>query len=257
MRILILAAGMGTRLRPLTDETPKALVPLNGKPLLHYQLETFAAADIADIGIVTGYRATAFQNYPLHKFNNSDYQQTNMLYSLMCARSWLDGTDDLIVSYGDICYGTEVLAAIIRSEALITISADVAWQQLWQLRMEDPLKDAESFLFDRQNLQILQLGQKMSDLKQAQAQYIGLFKLSKQVQLAIGQCYDELTEPQQKKMYMTDFLQLLIEKQFQLTAALHQNGWLEVDSVQDLETYQQLNHEQKQRLNLSWLTDKN
>ncbi|MBU1308404.1 MAG: phosphocholine cytidylyltransferase family protein [Gammaproteobacteria bacterium] len=256
MRVLILAAGMGTRLRPLTDQMPKTLVQLNGKPLLHYQLETFAASGLTDIGIVTGYRAAAFKDYPLQQFYNSDYQHTNMLYSLMRARSWLDGTDDLIVSYGDICYCTEVLSTIIRSEAPITVSADAAWQQLWQLRMEDPLNDAESFLFDRQNLQILQLGQKMTNLNQAQAQYIGLFKLSKSVQLEIVQCYDELSEQQQMKMYMTDFLQLLIEKQFQLTAALHQNGWLEVDSVQDLETYQQLNHEQQQRLNLCWLADK-
>jgi choline kinase len=247
---------MGTRLRPLTDQLPKALVPLNGKPLLQYQLDTFAGAGLTDIGIVTGYRNTAFQDYPLHQFCNNDYQQTNMLYSMMCARSWLDGTDDLIVSYGDICYCEEILSAIIRSAAPITVSADLAWQQLWQLRMEDPLKDAESFLFDPKNLQIQQLGQKMTNINQAQAQYIGLFKLSKQVQLAVCQCYDNLTEYQQKKMYMTDFLQLLIEKQFQLIAALHQNGWLEVDSVQDLETYQQLNFEQRQRLNLSWLKQK-
>lgn len=253
MRVLILAAGMGTRLRPLTDQIPKALVPLNGKPLLHYQLETFAGAGLTDIGIVTGYRNTAFQDYPLQQFYNSDFQQTNMLYSLMCARSWLDGTEDLIVSYGDICYSTDILSAIICSEAPITVAADLAWQRLWQLRMEDPLKDAESFLFDAQSYKIQQIGQKMTNINQAQAQYIGLFKLSKQVQLAISQCYDNLTEQQQKKMYMTDFLQLLIEKQFQLIAALHQNGWLEVDSVQDLERYQQLNTEQRHQLNLNWL----
>ncbi|MFZ9450262.1 MAG: NTP transferase domain-containing protein, partial [Alphaproteobacteria bacterium] len=56
MRAIILAAGRGSRMRQLTDERPKCLVPLRGRPLLEWQLEALRGAGIREIGIVTGYR---------------------------------------------------------------------------------------------------------------------------------------------------------------------------------------------------------
>src|SRR5258706_12570761 len=52
-KVLLMAAGLGTRLRPLTDEIPKCLVPIAGRPLLDYWLDLFAAAVLRDILINT------------------------------------------------------------------------------------------------------------------------------------------------------------------------------------------------------------
>ena len=51
MKAMILAAGRGTRLRPLTDHTPKPLLPVAGKPLIEYHIEALAVADIHDLVI--------------------------------------------------------------------------------------------------------------------------------------------------------------------------------------------------------------
>jgi MurNAc alpha-1-phosphate uridylyltransferase len=54
MRAIILAAGHGERMRPLTDHTPKPLLPVGGKPLLQYHLENLARISVRDVVINTG-----------------------------------------------------------------------------------------------------------------------------------------------------------------------------------------------------------
>lgn len=256
MRAIILAAGMGTRLRPYTEHCPKALVHLLDKPLLDYQLETLRASSITDIAVVTGYCAEQFLPYQLTTFNNLKYQSTNMLYSLMQADDWLNGEQDVLICYGDIIYTTEVVKQMIASEAEITISADLSWQSLWKLRMEDPLTDAESFIFNSDTLSISQLGKKMTNINQAKAQYIGLLKFSSAIQPVIRGIYDSLDTKLRETMYMTDFVQRLIDMGIEVKASLHQNGWLEVDSVQDLHNYEQMSDVIRNKLKLSQLLQK-
>ena len=57
MQMVILAGGLGTRLRPLTQALPKVLVPVDGKPFLHHQIELLKAHDIRDIVLCVGHRA--------------------------------------------------------------------------------------------------------------------------------------------------------------------------------------------------------
>ena len=61
MRIVILAAGQGKRLLPLTTEVPKALLDIGGKTLIERQIEAFAAAGIKDFTVVTGYGASRME----------------------------------------------------------------------------------------------------------------------------------------------------------------------------------------------------
>ena len=55
MRAVILAAGMGTRLRPITESKPKCLVKAAGKPILQHQIEAYLAAGVEQVLVVTGY----------------------------------------------------------------------------------------------------------------------------------------------------------------------------------------------------------
>src|SRR5436305_13696014 len=63
MRALLLAAGFGTRLRPLTDTVPKCLVPIHGKPLLEYWLDLLLAREIERVLVNTHYLPDAVQNF--------------------------------------------------------------------------------------------------------------------------------------------------------------------------------------------------
>ena len=68
MKAIILAAGRGSRMKLLTDETPKCLIKLRGKSLLDWQLSALRAAGITDIAIVTGYRRDLLAKYNLVEF---------------------------------------------------------------------------------------------------------------------------------------------------------------------------------------------
>ena len=61
MRAILLAAGMGTRLRPLTIDTPKSLISVNGKPMLETQIQFLKEKGIDDIIVVTGYLSEKFE----------------------------------------------------------------------------------------------------------------------------------------------------------------------------------------------------
>ena len=65
-KCVILAAGMGSRLRPYTNNLPKTLVPFLGKPIVNYQLAVLKTCGITDISLVTGYRAEKLSGIKLN-----------------------------------------------------------------------------------------------------------------------------------------------------------------------------------------------
>ena len=87
MKVIILAAGQGTRLRPLTDNCPKCMVEVNGKSIIERQLETMYACGIKedDITVIAGYRNEVlqdrFRNTGIRFVVNNDFETTNMVYS--------------------------------------------------------------------------------------------------------------------------------------------------------------------------------
>lgn len=102
---LILAAGEGTRLRPFTNDRPKGLVSLLGKPLVTHQISNLNALGIKNIAIATGYRAEKFDYLKHQTFHNKFFDSTNMVESLFSARSFLEQSKgDVLISYGDIVY---------------------------------------------------------------------------------------------------------------------------------------------------------
>ena len=109
MRVIILAAGQGTRLRPYTNDRPKCLVELDGKPMLYRQLDVLRAAGLNDIALVGGYHAECLQLPDIEVLLNPRFAQTNMVSTLFCAEQWMKDGEDLLIAYGDIVYEPRVL----------------------------------------------------------------------------------------------------------------------------------------------------
>ena len=134
---------------------------------------------------------------------------------------------------------------MLDSDAELSVVADKSWEKLWRLRMSNPLDDAETFLMDeRQN--ISELGTRPKSIKQVQAQYIGLIKVRKDMVQNFKDIYhkmdkDRIYDGQDfDNMYMTSFIQYLIDNQWNVKATLINNGWLEVDTIADLKRYENL-----------------
>ena len=250
MKAVILAAGQGTRLMPHTAVRPKCLIPLNGRSLLDRQLSTLRTIGVRDIAVVAGYRASQVRAAAqgCRVFENPDYETTNMVTSLMAARSWLESTDDVIVTYGDIVFEPRVARRLADSVDDVAVVVDSAWRTYWEARMANPLTDAETLRLGPDGL-IREVGAVADSYDQIDAQYIGLSRIAAAAMPRVLKLYDSLDRATvfrgrgRDQLHMTDLLQLLIEHGLRVHAVSQAGGWLEVDTVADLELYARLARE--------------
>lgn len=244
MRAIILAAGEGVRLRPHTIDRPKCLVPLAGRPLLTWQIGALGRAGIDDITVITGYRADMIVASGVHTIHNPRFHDTNMVTSLMCARDLLDGSDDVLICYGDLVYESRVVRMLAESLAPIAITVDRQWRRLWELRMADPLADAETLRVDRDH--VIELGRKPTNLEEIEGQYMGLIGVKSTFAPRLVMAYDALDplgpyeDRDRDHMFMTSFLQHLIDHVTPVAAVFCEGGWLEVDTNEDLAIFEAL-----------------
>lgn len=110
MRAILLAAGMGTRLRPLTNETPKSMVKVNGVPMLEKQIQCLKEKGIHDIIVLTGYLNEKFDylktQYDVKLIHNDKYDVYNNIYTMYLVRDYLS---DSYVIEGDVYFNRNFL----------------------------------------------------------------------------------------------------------------------------------------------------
>jgi len=236
-KALILAAGMGSRLRPLTNDRPKCLVELAGKTLLDHQISALHTVGIFNIHVVGGYMAEKLDRDDITLHVNQEFETSNMVYTLFQAENELDGEEDAIISYGDIVYEPHVLEKLLYCDSEVCVVSDREWFRYWVARFSNPLDDAETFEVDYQN-RITGLGRKPSSVDGIQGQFIGLMKFRHDSLPKLRQTWASLQESHKfgsaKSMYTTDLLQFLIDQGWDLEAVFIENGWAEVDSQTDL-----------------------
>lgn len=243
MRAVILAAGEGTRLRPLTDDRPKCLVELWGRPILEHTISTLHSAGIDDVMVVAGHGADQLKRYGLPLRVNPDYATTNMVHSLFCAEDCMD--QDLLVVYGDIVFAPRVARALLASIAPIALAVNMRWRELWELRMAEPLHDLETLRLDAGG-KIRELGKRPRSYSDVEGQYMGLIRFAAQALPAVRKLYHNLDRTRLydgrtfQNMHMTSFLQTLIDHGMTIHPVRCEGGWLEVDSLEDLAAYRTL-----------------
>lgn len=119
---VILAAGMASRLRPLTNDRPKCLLTVGNRPLLQRTMDALCQqqAGIDEFVVVTGYLHEQIEqfltsHYPdktIHFIYNADYQTTNNIYSLWLARPFIDGKDFILLD-SDILFDPSIALRIL------------------------------------------------------------------------------------------------------------------------------------------------
>jgi choline kinase len=124
VKCIILAAGTATRMRPLTNDLPKCLLPVGGKPILQRAIEQVAAVGIEQIGLVIGFRAEAIREFVKRQFPslrvrfivNPKYESTNNAFSLLMAREFFNAGSrqerplhDLLLMDADIVFSQHLL----------------------------------------------------------------------------------------------------------------------------------------------------
>lgn len=248
-KLIILAAGEGTRLRPYTLDLPKCLVEVQGKSLLAWQVGLARSVGITEIVVVKGYLGEKIDIPAVRFYTNEAYDATNMVASLWCARRELEG--EVIVSYGDILYEEEVLTAVIRSPHDISVAVDKGWRAYWEKRFDDPLADAESLRVDRAG-RISSIGQRVADVAEIHGQFIGLIKFrGAGVNTLRGACLKAAEASGRgdrpfrcnrtfERLFMTDLLQGLVDEGHAIYEVPIRRKWLEIDSTSDYRLAQEI-----------------
>jgi dTDP-glucose pyrophosphorylase len=114
MKAVILAAGKGVRMLPLTEDRPKVMIELNGKPFLWYVIENLKQAGIKDIGVVVGYRADKIRQYFGEKLKYIEQkEQLGTAHAVLQAKDFV-GADDFILIMGDNLYSSDDIRELSR-----------------------------------------------------------------------------------------------------------------------------------------------
>ena len=245
MTTIILAAGEGRRLRPHTTDKPKCMVELAGKPILHHQLDILQSCGIDDCVIVGGYKVDALRAGGNRVVKNVDYATTNMVASLFCAERLMTPDEDVLIIYGDILFGANALISLMKLDSQVAVSINTRWRELWEERMSDPLSDVESLRVS-EDRRIIEIGKKAHSLDQIDGQYMGLIKIKKEFVETLKKQWWQLKSENAASaegIYMTAFLQRLIDDNYEIKADFVNGGWLEVDTSDDLNLYRRMFHD--------------
>ena len=247
VKVIILAAGKGSRMGEETRDIPKCMLLYRGKRLIDYTLDVLKECEITEIVIVSGYKSDVLeeylQEYDIKFIRNENFEKTNMVHTMFCADSEMLG--DTIVCYSDIIFSVEVFRQLVVCEDEIAVVVDQKWRELWTLRMDNPLDDAETMKIDSDGY-IRELGKKPLTYDDINGQYIGLFKISMTMINQVRSLYESANRSilydgkNFNSMYMTSFIQLMIDRGMPVKAMPIERGWLEFDTVQDLNSYSNL-----------------
>ncbi len=249
---IILAAGRGSRMKGFTDHKPKCLLELAHKPLLQWQIEALHKAGIMDVLVMRGYKASLLSpealpwtretNISFLVADNPQWETSNMLRTLWCAdacvqQAFAQGASQVLVSYADIVYHFQHICDLLTSTQAISMAYDTAWEELWRLRFDDPLSDAESFLQEDGILK--NIGEKPQSIQDIHGQYMGLLRFSQEGWNTLCKTCISLGE-KVNTTDMTTFLRLLLTQGERIATVAVQGKWCEADNQQDLHAYEKM-----------------
>lgn len=232
---LILAAGRGRRMGK-NSKLPKCLNKVKGKALIDIQISAMRAVDLSSIVVLTGYKRHLVAPFGDLEVFNDEWEQTNMVYSLLKAGPVVSQSGCL-VSYGDIFYEESALKTLIDCPNEISVLYSDKWIDLWKMRSDDPLKDAETFQLDS-DLTVKLIGTRPQTLEEIEGQYMGVLRFTKSGWNTFETFAKTLPRQTLMEISMTSILNLMISKGLSRIGAVRYSGiWGEIDTESDLELY--------------------
>lgn len=226
MNALILAAGLGSRLAPITDNCPKSLVMVNGKPILVKQIENLIENGITDITIISGYKAEILQERIHSQFpkvqiiNNVDYASTNNMYSAYLAREVMDG-QDFIMMNADVFYDSSVIEKLLAFDADNAIVTDIGTY------IEESMKVIEV------NNRLLKISKTITS-DEALGVSIDVYKFSTEAGSAFfKKCAEYIEDKKELNMWSEIALNDILPK-VEFRACPLVGRWFEIDNHEDL-----------------------
>ena len=236
MRVIILAAGKGERLMPLTNNTPKSLLELaNGTSVLESQLLSIHAAGIRDVAIVTGYLTEQIEakiNKYSQEYNiefqivyNPFYDVSNNLISLWQAKHYMN--EDLIIINGDDIFKDSVIKGLINHDKS---------QQLCMVIDRKEIYDPDDMKLIIEKDRVLRIGKQIPENK-ANGESIGMIRLIGDGKEWVVKTMEKMVRKKENLnvFYLEIFQELINQGTMMEYYEVDADDWAEIDFHPDLE----------------------
>lgn len=225
MQAIIVAAGEGSRLRPLTEDCPKALLEVGGKSLITRNVEILYEHGVKDIIVVVGYRQEKIKEHlaasQISWLSNPDYKSNNNMASLRIALPFIK--DNFLYLHSDLIYTPQLLQQIVADK-----SPNVLLVERKSCNEEDMKVKVEAGVLVESNKEI--------PIAESFGEWTGIAKFSSPFAEVLSSQIDILLKQGHQKAYDTLAFTQLARKGHAISIAQFADlPWIEIDTLEDLE----------------------
>lgn len=230
---IILAAGMGVRLNPLTGDLPKCLIPLNGASLLERCISKITRNGIKTIVVVIGFQGDKIRqaleggadgSANIVYIENHDYRRTNNIVSLWLAREYLE--QGAFIIEGDVAFDGSAFAKLVQDPG----------RSLWMADRFRKGMDGCLLMSGEENrivsLQIVR--EELKDYTEHMFKSVGILKISRDSGMLLSRLLDDEVRNGNKNIYYDLVFSKYIDKIDISICGIAGMKWAEIDTIHDL-----------------------
>lgn len=225
MKVLLLAAGRGTRISRYLSGNPKCTVDIGGKKLIQYTIEMFNKKGIKDIAMVLGYRADiikeTLKGYNVKFYYNPFFDVTNSIASAWFARDFLTG-DDILIMNADVFLEEKLFDYILADKKSPIMYSDSSRK-----------KEAD-YKFKYESGILLKYGKDLEE-NDISGEYVGLGKFEKDFMNLFIVKLEDMIKEQKHDVWWENVVYELTKEQPIKVNNVEGMFWAEVDYIEDYE----------------------
>lgn len=226
MKVLIMAAGVGSRISRHLQNQPKCCVDIQGKPLIKTTFELLNRKGLTNIAVVTGYQEKyihqALEGFQYSRYFNPFYRVANSISSAWFARDFLAG-DDILIMNGDVFMDESILDIVLNEPHSPVLLSDSS-------RIEDA-----DYRFQWQGNLLKKYGKQLSN-EETTGEYVGIGKLNQLNLMAFRQQMIDAVSTEDYQCWWEDIIYRSIETgQEVYVRDVAGHFWAEVDYIEDYE----------------------
>lgn len=234
MKAVILAAGIGSRLRPLTNDIPKCMVEVNGVKIIEKQIKNLLKNNINDILVIIGYKQEKIRKYLQENFSfvniieNEKYLETNNMYSMSLAKEFVNN-ESFIFMNADVFFEEKIITELLADKREDLIVCDNG----------NYLEESMKIIVNSKEKNIEKISKQIVE-EEAYGTTIDLYKLSKKSAIKFFDIIENYIKEKKEINMWTEVAVQELLKQEKFYSKDIKLKWVEIDNFDDLKLAEKL-----------------